>query len=321
MLSYPQRCSRASSDICVESSIPNRQSFSHTYVEKKRYHRTLTAVINGVPVAEAIRQGLVEPDDEESPGLELDEAVGEDDQSMFVPETKPTPPTLKPSPSGPALNPEASTFTPKFGESQGSSSSVFGRPAEKSTSSFGQPTSFGSSGFGSSGLSTGFGSASTASMFGKPAVGQPQPGSFSFGGFGQTPKEPASNSPNLAAPSTSQTQAPALSSNPVTTPTFTGFNFGHAATASSTAAPAPSAVASTSSAIPPIFGPRATFPPSGPAEGNVSFFGSLSDHCRCLRQPPRLFRSVNGCLANQSCCKQSPKQKPLQQQHRSNSPI
>ncbi|KAJ4537423.1 actin cytoskeleton and mitosis protein, variant 3 [Exophiala dermatitidis] len=249
-----------------QSSIPNRQSFSHTYVEKKRYHRTLTAVINGVPVAEAIRQGLVEPDDEESPGLELDEAVGEDDQSMFVPETKPTPPTLKPSPSGPALNPEASTFTPKFGESQGSSSSVFGRPAEKSTSSFGQPTSFGSSGFGSSGLSTGFGSASTASMFGKPAVGQPQPGSFSFGGFGQTPKEPASNSPNLAAPSTSQTQAPALSSNPVTTPTFTGFNFGHAATASSTAAPAPSAVASTSSAIPPIFGPRATFPPSGPAE-------------------------------------------------------
>ncbi|KAL2419848.1 SAC3 family protein 1 [Exophiala dermatitidis] len=249
-----------------QSSIPNRQSFSHTYVEKKRYHRTLTAVINGVPVAEAIRQGLVEPEDEGSPGLEQDEAVGEDDQSMFVPDTKPTPPRLKPSPPGPALNPGASTFTPKFGESQGSSSSVVRRPAEKSTSSFGQPTSFGSSDSGSSGPSTGFGSASAASMFGKPAVGQQQSGSFDFGGFGQTPKEPALDSPKLSAPSTSQTQAPALSFNSVTTPTFTGFNFGHSATASSTATSTPPVGASTSSAIPPIFGPRATFPPSGPAE-------------------------------------------------------
>lgn len=270
VLPYSKRCSRTSSDVSVESSIPNRQSFSHTYVEKKRYHRTLTAVINGVPVAEAIRQGLVEPAGEQEGPEPEEDATGEDDQSMFVPEDKPTstPAAATSSLFGSGLSPTASTFTPtvKFGED----SSGFAKPSEKLTSTFGQPTTtFGSSGFGSPGFSGGFGSTSLPSSFGNPATGLQAVEPFSFGGFTQPPKEQKFNSAAPTAPVASQTSEPPLSGDSVKTPNFTGFGFGKAANTSPTTSTTTASVPSTSSAIPPFFGPRATLPAaSRPAEGN-----------------------------------------------------
>ncbi|EXJ79951.1 hypothetical protein A1O3_08237 [Capronia epimyces CBS 606.96] len=257
-----------------QSSIPSRQSFSHTYVEKKRYHRTLTAVINGVPVAEAIRQGLVEPEREQDSPEQDEEAFGEDDQSMFVSEAKPTATSIKSSSFGSpfsTLNPEASTFLPKFGES----APALNKPAEKST--FGQLTGFGSSSFGSSGFSAGFGSPSSSSSFANPLAGPKPVERFSFGGFTQPPKELKFNPTPSTGPAASQTTAPSPTSDSVKTPTFTGFNFGPAVTTSATTPTTPAAATSTSSAIPPIFGPRATLPAvPGPSEESKTKIGSAT---------------------------------------------
>ncbi|OAP61197.1 hypothetical protein AYL99_03398 [Fonsecaea erecta] len=102
------------------SSIPRRQIFSHRYVERKRYHRTLTAVINGATVAEAIRQGWVESQDEDARPMD---DTREDDQSLFVPETKASSSAAS-SPWGPSLNAQAAPFTPSFVQSTPSSSST-----------------------------------------------------------------------------------------------------------------------------------------------------------------------------------------------------
>ncbi|KIX96874.1 uncharacterized protein Z520_07594 [Fonsecaea multimorphosa CBS 102226] len=158
------------------SSIPRRQVFSHTYVERKRYRRTLTAVINGATVAEAIRQGWVEPEDEDARGPADD--TRDDDQSMFVPETKPTT-SAGSSVFGPSLNPQAAPFTP-FGQSTPSSSLT-------------KPTVF--SGFGSSGS---FNAAASV----KPTIESPFGKPLTNAGFGSFEPSTLTDSTGTFAKST-----------------------------------------------------------------------------------------------------------------------
>ncbi|KAJ9494718.1 actin cytoskeleton and mitosis protein [Exophiala xenobiotica] len=243
-----------------QSQIPNRQSFSHTYVEKKRYRRTLTAVINGATVAEAIRQGwVVESPDEESDSQQNE--VREDDQSMFVPQDRPQ--SASSSIFGSSLNPAASTFTPKFGQSPGTGKatekSTFGQPTSTSTSAsaFGQPsTGFGGSGFGSSGFGS-FGSSPVPadSPFGKPASSQQQQPQketpFSFAGFG------VSSGTTKNEVDAAQTQKSALPVAQAPQPTFPGFGFGKPTSKPvETSAPPTAAPTSTTSTIPPVFGQK-----------------------------------------------------------------
>ncbi|KIW71012.1 hypothetical protein, variant [Phialophora macrospora] len=124
-----------------KSSTPAQQVFSHKYVEKKRYRRTLTAVVNGVIVADAIRSGSIEPDEGEQGGPEYD--AEDDAESMFVAEDQPVPSLTNSSKSGFSLNPTASAFTPTFGTT--TTSPAFGKPATDSPFR----TSTGSAGFGS----------------------------------------------------------------------------------------------------------------------------------------------------------------------------
>ncbi|EXJ62622.1 hypothetical protein A1O7_03060 [Cladophialophora yegresii CBS 114405] len=152
---------RANSAMSLDkSSTPGQQVFSHKFVEKKRYRRTFTAVVNGVTVADAIRSGAIEPDEGEHGRAEYDPE--DDAESMFVAEDQPAPSPANSLKSGSSLDPTASVFTPAFGNTP--TSSVFGKPATESP-------------FGTSTASTGFGSTSnthseqgtTASTFGKPS--------------------------------------------------------------------------------------------------------------------------------------------------------
>ncbi|OQV10340.1 hypothetical protein CLAIMM_14357 [Cladophialophora immunda] len=191
------------------SSIPRRQVFSHSYVERKRYHRTLTAVINGATVAEAIRHGWVESEEEDARPID---DTRDDDQGMFVPETKATSTSATSSFSGPSLNPQAASFTPTFGQSTASSSwtkptefagfgpsSPFNAAASvKSTdaSPFGKPLKTG--GFGSFDPSK---STDSTGTFAKSTLAQPQQAStFGFAGFttSTTPSSSTFGSPALA---------------------------------------------------------------------------------------------------------------------------
>jgi hypothetical protein len=71
-----------------ESSIPTKQVFSYGIVEAKRFRRTLTAVINGKTVPQAVREGLVEG--EESQQEATDEGdLPDDGESLFLPEKQP----------------------------------------------------------------------------------------------------------------------------------------------------------------------------------------------------------------------------------------
>ena len=143
--------------------MPRKQVFSYKYVEKKRYHRTLTAVINGMTVADALRAGLIESSDSHHERYQGGEEAMEEDgdeESLFVPEaTKPSTSTDSLA-FGSDLNPQASSFTPGFGHDD--TSSTFGRPTKESSfsktpkqSTFGQsPT--GSGGFGTGNQSSSF---------------------------------------------------------------------------------------------------------------------------------------------------------------------
>lgn len=204
---------------------------------------------------------------------------------MFFPETRPNPPSANSSTFGSSLNPQASPFAPKFGDSTASV-----KPMEKST--FGQPSSgFSQSGFGKFGSSGASDSAvSSTSAFGQPTpmttqqtqapsfgvdassassnfgVGTPahqgqQP--FSFGGFVSPPKElsfkPQANEP--ASPAAANSGG-----------AFAGFNFGKSAFTPPAA-----------STVPPIFGPRPAV--SGPIEGNtldLSIFLTVPAHPSCI---------------------------------------
>ncbi|KIX09959.1 uncharacterized protein Z518_01040 [Rhinocladiella mackenziei CBS 650.93] len=231
-----------------QSSIPNQQLFSHHYVEKKRFRRTLPAVINGVTVAEAIRQGWVEGDEEEEAS---EEDAREDDQSMFIPESKPNFASTNTSVFGSPLNPQASPFTPQFGSSGfggfGSSPSTFG----KSTSTQQQPES----------------------PFKPEGVTQPpkvqQQDSFGSGGFEIPPKEPKFNSTNTTEPTAFraaeliQTNDSISPTPTTTTASFKGFNLGKPLSASATTAP--NTTASSAQSAPSIFGPHPVLEPAFPA--------------------------------------------------------
>ncbi|KAJ9633901.1 actin cytoskeleton and mitosis protein [Knufia peltigerae] len=242
-----------------QSSIPNKQTFSHSFVEKKRYHRTLTAVINGISVGEAIRQGLIEVPEDEADDEQNE--VRDDDQSMFVPQDQPQATTF-----GTSLNPEASTFTPKFGQSIATSktieSSAFGQPT--STSTFGKPsTGFASSGFG------GFGSSPVPvdSPFGKPSPAPRPPtqqnrGPSSFGGFTTSVEAAADKGkdaiPENSTPSIAAEQKSVFGS-------LGGLGMGKAAALTQTSSPSPSISTTTVSGVPPIFGQNA------PSQAGFSF--------------------------------------------------
>lgn len=235
---------RAVSDTRIESSIPPQQSFSYNLVEKKRYRRTLTAVINGASVAQAIREGWVEADEEV--GSEQEESR-DDEQSLFVPESSSFGGSMTSSSFGTGFNPGASIFKPTASQS----------PMEK-TSSFGQPTDFGKFGIPVSvSNSTSFGhptvNASTqaaakpengSSIFAKPAaeaktslssVGWPPSSaatvssqSFSFGAPTQpTPVQlPPTPSPSSFGTFGMPKKDEGSSIAPAPQPVFSGFNFG-----------------------------------------------------------------------------------------------
>jgi len=208
---------RAISDICAESSIPNQQVFSHTYVEAKRYRRTLVAVINGYNVARAIREGLIEADDEQEKDRE---DAREDDQSMFIPEDKAPPASnLRTS-----LNPQAPAFTSKFGEtiaSKPGEKTVFGGPGTALSSRSPAPTmspgDFSEFRFGSKPSTNLIPQSSTGFKFGESfnptAIATKAP----FGGlnFGQ---DRATAAPYPSPSFTGTTQQPIPSSSTTTAP-------------------------------------------------------------------------------------------------------
>lgn len=94
--------------------------FSESIVEKKRYHRTLVAVINGTSAVNAIDKGLVE--EQEATQLQEHEVADSydgtgDDHEMFVParvsvDEKPSSSSFS-SPFNNKLNPDAATFFPQ----------------------------------------------------------------------------------------------------------------------------------------------------------------------------------------------------------------
>ena len=177
---------------------------------------------------------------------------------MFVPQDRPQ--SANSSIFGSPLNPQASMFTPKFGQSPGTGKaaekSTFGQPPSTSTSTFGQPSAgFGGSGFGSSGFGS-FGSSPVLadSPFGKPAPSQQQQPQketpFSFGHFGVSSGATANEA------EAAQTQKPALPVAQASQPTFPGFGFGKpTSTPVETSAP-PTAAPISTSTIPPVFGQK-----------------------------------------------------------------
>jgi hypothetical protein len=251
---------RAVSDTRIESSIPRQQSFSYNLVEKKRYRRTLTAVINGTSVAQAIREGWVEADEEV--GSEQEESK-DDEQSLFVPESSSFGSSIISSTFGTGLNPGASIFKPSPSQ-----------PPMEKTSSFGQPTDFGKFGIPACiSTSTSFGhptvtaSAQAAtkpeigsSFFAKPAVEEKK----SFSSVGWPPSSAAavsSQSFSFAAPTQpAPVQLPPTPSPssfgifgvpkkdeaggmaPASQPAFSGFNFGKRDPVPVTTAAAPSTI-------------------------------------------------------------------------------
>ncbi|KAF7504813.1 hypothetical protein GJ744_001679 [Endocarpon pusillum] len=104
--------------ILDKSSTPNKQVFSFGIVEEKRYHRTLVAVINGINVAQAIREGLVvHPEEAEDEEAEEDPEVNDED-ALFVRQTNEQ--EAKPNQDHRflKLNQQAPAFTPRTSISQ-----------------------------------------------------------------------------------------------------------------------------------------------------------------------------------------------------------
>jgi len=136
----------------TESSIPNKQLFSHGIVEAKRLRRTLTAVINGKTVPQAVREGLVVADEEQQQVQEEEEEEADDGESLFLPEKKPIGANHFANASGqtsanpfakagtPAFNPQAPSFAPGTGMFQPPQTTPFGQ-AETSANPFAKPSS------------------------------------------------------------------------------------------------------------------------------------------------------------------------------------
>jgi hypothetical protein len=87
-------------------------------VEEKRYHRTLVAVINGVGVARAIRDGLIMEQSELEDAEEEEESEINDESSLFVPETRKEDGKVDQRNPFLPLNPQATTSEPKMSVSQ-----------------------------------------------------------------------------------------------------------------------------------------------------------------------------------------------------------
>jgi nuclear mRNA export protein SAC3 len=194
--------SRSISDSFVESSTPRHQVFSERYVEKKRYHRTLSAVMNGMGVAEAIRSGFIEaPESSEAAG---EEAEDDADEPMFVSQEDTSTPSTFGS-FGSRLNPTASSFTPVFGQPpapafgiSATQSTIFGKPVtpggsatavstqpQQSLPAFGQATGSSGAGFVRDSL---FGSNSTPLATQAESVNSPRPAAQLFGAPATTTK-------------------------------------------------------------------------------------------------------------------------------------
>ena len=147
-------------------------------------------------VADAIRSGSTESENDHARS-EDDEAM-EEEESLFVPETK----SATSSTFGADLNPQASSFMTQFG--QGPTSSTIGKATNESP--FGKPAqeqhSSRSTGFGGGGLSnTASAQPSLDSTFGKPAAS---------GGFGTgssaTSSEPFGSTPSFGKPTPASQQ-------------------------------------------------------------------------------------------------------------------
>lgn len=112
-------------------------------VEKKRMRRTLTAVANGLTVAQAIREGAVFAEQEQSSDQDTTNAsskVQESEESIFIPEVDSSSDAGNTTKPTSIFNPKAPSFTPASdplgGQSHSSTTnSVFGKPFTSTVSS------------------------------------------------------------------------------------------------------------------------------------------------------------------------------------------
>ena len=245
------------SDRGVESKIPSKQTFSHAFVEDKRCRRTFVAIINGLTVSQATREGLFEEEDAEEDQDMQTEEVQDDGQSFFIPETGNafTAQSQNKPIFGSGLNPEASTFTmnKNFGENAYSPiSRLFGDKAFTSTTvKSGENASSFSTRFGDSA-----GSFGTESNSGKPTTSTSlEATEASQPAFASTPFLPSADAQTSSQDKASGSGAtsgfgfnspfttpsvPTTSSSEQQTSGFTGFNFAKPAQPPSSSAPIPS---------------------------------------------------------------------------------
>lgn len=157
------------------SSTPKQQLFSHSLVEQKRCRRSLVAIINDVKPADALRRGLVEeadPDDAQADG------VNGDEDSLFIPEQRPTFGQSNATGFG-SFNPEATAFKPSspFGAATTSGPSIFGNSTTSATP-------------GSLGFTRKFGEASPFGTSPEPPKLSSKFGEFASQGFAASSPEP-----------------------------------------------------------------------------------------------------------------------------------
>jgi hypothetical protein len=218
----------------IESSTPSPQVFSHTIVEAKRYRRSLVAVINGIGVARAIREGLIEADPQQEG--EQSNAMDEDSSGgLFFPEESTAPSPPRETRPASIFNPEASSFMP----------GATTQPSwPTSTGSFGKPSTFAPS--------TSTSSAPKTTQSGSQFPSFVPSSSTTTSSFGM-------NSTPFSNPFQPKVQPPAASSTPPTTATapfqFSDFKFGQPTStnppSASTSSPFSFGKPST---VPPIFG-------------------------------------------------------------------
>ncbi|KEF60597.1 uncharacterized protein A1O9_02158 [Exophiala aquamarina CBS 119918] len=204
----------SNSDVNLDQScIPRSQSFSYNLVEKKRYRRTLTAVINGTSVARAIREGWIEASEEM---VDEQEESRDDEQSLFVPEGNSFGGFTPSSSFGKGLNPSASIFKPAVSQQSMVKSSTFGQPTDQSK--FGIPTSnptfttFGQPAVAASTRAAITPETNGSSIFAKAAAEEKKPGS-SFGSPTSSAAPEFNQSFSFTAlPQTAQIQSPPIPS-------------------------------------------------------------------------------------------------------------
>lgn len=200
----------------------SKQAFSQRIVERKRYRRTLVAVINGIPAADAIRNGLVEEASQDQSAD--DDGRGESDaNSMFVPES--TVPAKESTKAVSGLDPKAAMFSP---------TGIFGTPANTSKPATGNGNPFG------------FGAKTPLAPAPKPVVDNP---------FGRPVTTAGQQSPSIFGRPTETTSSPSIFGKPnEAKPTTTS------ASAAGSSSPPPSLFGKPSAtpSVPSIFGQPST---------------------------------------------------------------